>query len=802
MLDEEQLQISNLIEKQVELENKYSMQGMTNYITQTQSRPASETDYAKIMYKTYVEPLALAIEKIFEKPLSRYKQMRELTEGLSYNAMAYITLHTMVEELSTANCTIQQLSLKVAKYIHTELLIQSFNKQNPLYMKKLLESFKHSQTNSPRHKSRVAMYTANKLDIEYNEWDNKTALNLGALLVMIVCNNFQIAKIVKIQKGIKKINYVDLTQDFKEWANKQTHEIAKLKVCKPPCIVPPKPWTGFDDGGYYTPEQQLTTKFVTTTPRHWKTYRKHFNNMPLVVSAVNALQNTAWHINETMLDVLTDVWENGGKCLPNKNPLEVPAFDLANGKAKADMTEEELQAFKEWKSEAREIYTQEKKRFGKALAISRTLSLAKDYASYDRIYFVYTADFRGRLYASSYGISPQGADYSKGLLEFAEGVPLTERGIYWIKVHTANCYGIDKVSFDDRVKWVDDNMQLILDVAKDPKNNISWQEADKPFQFLRACLEIYAIKAVGASHRSKLPVGVDGSCNGLQNFSALLRDPIGGKATNLVPDNKPNDIYQEVANVLINKVKEDGSQLGKELLEFGITRKMAKKPVMTLPYGSTKITCFKSICDYLEDNGYTGDVNKAARYLSPKLWDSIGEIVVAAMQAMDWLKKTASIICKANQPIMWYSPTNFLVIQDKKVSKVQHHAIIINLLGKIKLSCKFDTPVMDIIKNKNGISPNFIHSMDSSHLVFTINKCLDNGIKQFACVHDDYGTYANDIDKLNIILREEFINIYSNYNILQDIVNYYKDKDIILPELPNTYNLDINIVKDSKYFFC
>ena len=82
------------------------MKGMTNYITQTQSRPASETDYAKIMYKTYVEPLALAIEKVFEKPLSRYKQLRELTEGLSYNAMAYITLHTMVEELSTANCTI------------------------------------------------------------------------------------------------------------------------------------------------------------------------------------------------------------------------------------------------------------------------------------------------------------------------------------------------------------------------------------------------------------------------------------------------------------------------------------------------------------------------------------------------------------------------------------------------------------------------------------------------------------------------------------------------------------------------
>lgn len=777
------------------------MQGMTNYITQTQSRPASETDYAKIMYKSYVEPLALVIEQVFNNRAERYKTMKKLVEGLSYNAIAYITLHTMVEELSTGNCTVQQLAIKISKYIHTELLIQSFNKQNPLYMKKLLESFKHAQTNSPRHKSRVAMYTANKLNIEYDDWDNKTAVSLGAVLIMAVCSNFSIATIVKMRKGIKQINYVDLTKEFKEWSDKQIQEIAKLKVCKPPCIVPPKPWTSFDDGGYYTPEQQLTTKFVTTTPRHWKKYRAHFNNMPKVVEAVNALQNTAWHINSTMLDVLIDVWENGGKCLPNKNPLEVPEFDLANGKDKADMTEEELAAFKEWKREAREIYTQEKKRFGKALAISRTLSLAKDYSQYDKIYFVYTADFRGRLYASSYGVSPQGADYSKGLLEFAEGVPLTDRGVYWIKVHTANCYGIDKVSFEDRVKWVDDNIQLIMDVAKDPKNNTAWQEADKPFQFLRACLEIYAIKTLGSSHRSKLPVGVDGSCNGLQNFSALLKDPVGGAATNLIPSDKPNDIYQAVADVLIQKVKADGSELGKELLAFGITRKMAKKPVMTLPYGSTKITCFKSICDYLEDKGYAGDVNKAARYLSPMLWDSIGEIVIAAMKAMDWLKKSASVICKANQPIMWYSPTNFLVIQDKKVSQIRR-AITISLFGGIRLSCKSDTPVMDVIRNKNGISPNFIHSMDSSHLVFTITECLKQGINSFACVHDDYGTYANDIDKLNIILREQFVNIYSNYNILQNIVDYYNKLNIILPELPITYSLDINVVKDSKYFFC
>lgn len=799
MLDGKQ---SQTLEEQVQIENKYSTQGMMNYLEQVSRRPASETDYAKIMYRTYVEPLSLAIESVLSKPYKPYRELKELLDDIPYLTVAYIALHTIVEELSSTQLTLQQISVKVAKYIHTELLINSFKKQNPLYMEKLLESFKKTQTTSARHKSRVAMYTANKLGVSYDEWDNATALRVGATIVCIVAHNFDICKINRMKKGIKNINYVELTQTFREWAAKQSKEIARYKACKPPCIIPPKEWVSFDDGGYYTPEQQLTTKFVASMPRHWKDYRQHFTNIPKVVNAVNALQKTAWHINPTMLDVLIDVWENGGKCLPNKNPLEVPEFDLANGKDKADMTEEELQAFKEWKHEARGIYSAEKKRFGKALAISRTLSMAKDFAKYERIFFVYNTDFRGRIYCTSYGVSPQGADYSKGLLEFADGVKLTDRGIYWIKVHTANCYGVDKVPFDERVRWVEDNMPLILDVAKDPKNNTAWQEADKPFQFLRACLEIASIKALGDAHRSKLPVGVDGSCNGLQNFSALLRDPVGGMATNLVPCDRPNDIYQEVANVLIKKLQDEDTPLGRKLLTFGITRKLAKRPVMTLPYGSTKITCFKSICEYLEDTNYPGDITEAAKYLSPRLWDSIGETVIAAMKAMDWLKEVAGIISKEDKPIIWYSPSNFMVIQDKKKVQVKNRAVAIHLYGNIRLSCKYDTPVMDSRKNKNGISPNFIHSMDSSHLVFTINRCLDNDITQFACIHDDYGTYANDIDKLNRLLREEFINMYTNYDILGNIVKYYNNINIQLPNIPDKYTLDINNIINSKYFFC
>src|SRR6059036_1026907 len=51
----------------------------------------------------------------------------------------------------------------------------------------------------------------------------------------------------------------------------------------------------------------------------------------------------------------------------------------------------------------------------------------------------------------------------------------------------------------------------------------------------------------GPNFRSHLPVSMDGTCNGYQHLSAMGRDPIGGRATNLVPADEPEDIYQEVA---------------------------------------------------------------------------------------------------------------------------------------------------------------------------------------------------------------------------------------------------------------
>ena len=97
------------------------------------------------------------------------------------------------------------------------------------------------------------------------------------------------------------------------------------------------------------------------------------------------------------------------------------------------------------------------------------LSLAERLLDEPQFYFPHQLDHRGRAYPVPQLINPQSDDIGRSLLEFAEGKPLGERGAYWLAIHLANCYWKgNKVSFDKRLKWVDENEAEIIAFADDP----------------------------------------------------------------------------------------------------------------------------------------------------------------------------------------------------------------------------------------------------------------------------------------------------------------------------------------------
>jgi len=215
------------------------------------------------------------------------------------------------------------------------------------------------------------------------------------------------------------------------------------------------------------------------------------------------------------------------------------------------------------------------------------------------LYFPYQLDYRGRAYPIPQVLNPQADDIGRALLKFANGKPLGKSGAYWLAVHLANTYGYDKASFDERVKWVEEHEAEIRASAEHPLHgSLFWadeKKVDKPWCFLAACLEWvdYLNHNRSPDFESYLPIAMDGTCNGLQHLSAMGRDQVGGRATNLVRGPKPADIYQEVANRVLPRVQRDVQAGNTEALYWleQLTgphgRKVVKRATMTTPYGVT-----------------------------------------------------------------------------------------------------------------------------------------------------------------------------------------------------------------------
>ncbi len=356
-----------------------------------------------------------------------------------------------------------------------------------------------------------------------------------------------------------------------------------------------------------------------------------------------------------------------------------------------------------------------------------------------------------------------------------------------------------------------DNQTAILDSAADPLDGQRfWATADSPFMALAACLEWAGYIREGADFISHLPVSLDGSNSGLQHFSAMLRDPIGAKAVNLEPGDRPQDIYSDVAAAVQARVNESYDPAATAWKGNKVTRKITKRPVMTFTYSATKYGYCDQILQTLREIDGAGqpyvdaDNYVAARYMAAEIWDGVQGTVVAAAEAMAWLRTVASIMTKAGVPIRWTAPTGLPVLQTYKSRK----ADLIRVVYKgqrIRLQVRNELSKLDSKRQANGISPNLIHSMDASHLMGVANRCYDHDIRSLAVVHDSFGVHAARVSDLQNILRDTFADLYeTNWlevfreEFIAQLPPEWADK---IPPVPPLGAFDIEQVRRSPYLF-
>lgn len=799
------------IEDQIHLEKEMLNLGRQRYqniiASAREKGREGDTSYGSRLISEFTSPLSDAIQEVHDKRGKRAVAVA-LLQGVDSNVAAYMTIKVVMDGISQQS-NAAKLLVSLGAKLEDEMRFSRFQEEHEAYFNTILQDFKNKNTHAYRHMHAVLTKKANEMQDGWVSWSTREKLLVGTFLVDLMITVTDLVQKVTLRHGGKQVTMIAPTPAAEAWIHTHIQEMEVLHPDYLPCLIPPMDWSAQNSGGYHTPELQRRLQFVKVKDAdHRRALKGH--NFDVHMHAVNLLQHTSWAVNTKVHDVVKEVWLNNLEVgLPATEPYKIPESPF-HGRDVNGLTSDELEELTAWKREAAALYRLEIERVAKLISLSRTLSLAKRYRDEDHFHFVYNCDFRGRIYCATSGLSPQGQDFGKGLLRFSEGVELGRSGEFHLAVHGANTYGEDKLSYAERREWVHQNEFAIMLAATDPLCSTSksfWGNADKPFQFLAFCFEWadYKNSGLGSKYLSTLPIAADGSCNGLQNFSALLLDPVGAGATNLLPSTRPADIYQQVADVVTTSLQGSDSEYARGWLRIGVSRKITKKPVMTLPYGSTLSSCTDSVEMWLYDNPtqHTWDkheVRKAAHFLSKIIWESIDGVVIAARDAMDWLRAASRVTSRHNDPLVWTSPTGFRVFQGTK--KMNVIRVETKLCGGTKFSLAEATDEIDTYRQANGASPNYVHSLDASHLVMTTLAANAAGITNFAMIHDDFGTHAGNMDILHAAIRDQFVLMYSKGNLLER----FRDENTIgkpykFKPLPSMGTLDINEVLDAEYFF-
>eukprot|EP00924_Labyrinthula_sp_SR-Ha-C_P010052 snap_masked-scaffold_40-processed-gene-0.36-mRNA-1 protein AED:0.20 eAED:0.22 QI:0/0/0/1/1/1/2/0/934 len=613
-------------------------------------------------------------------------------------------------------------------------------------------------------------------------------------------------------------------------------------------VCPPRKWTSADDGGFFFQKHQIfKNKREKSAQIKAIAKGKNFKNKTkdvqekqpeaMMFQVLNILAGLPWSINTKVFELAKTVHEQklhlGGLIghYEKEHPPAKPEYDSFRKKEDFFKAKREYNLILERIN--RDFHSQQSKRLDAELKLE-TASYLKDH---DRFWFPFNYDFRGRVYPLPPHLNHLQGDLARALLMFQKGKVLGPRGLRWLKIHLANLFGNDKVSFDEREQYVNDMIYSgeINKMAQKPLENQKWAEADYPYQAIAVIFELNeAVKSGNPEgYVSKVAVHQDGSCNGLQHYAALGRDKFGGSQVNLIPDSKPKDVYSEVLKRVKEKLEEvtlssPSANLEKEdafgtedirlarIMSGWVDRKVVKQTVMTSVYGVTFIGAKDQIFSQLETKNdklaekygknsehvlTQVEMSQAAKLIAGLTLGAIGDTFKGAAKTMSWLREISRSCATMDESMKWISPFGLPI--DQTYSKKEQQRIRVGTKEIWYNKWHSDSGKIDKRKQTTAFPPNFVHSIDAAHLALTCLECYKRGI-DFTAVHDSYWTHAADIDEMNTVLREEFVNLHSNELLVQlyeDVTQRFPQLKETLSKPPIIGDLDLEKVKESKYFF-
>jgi DNA-directed RNA polymerase len=205
----------------------------------------------------------------------------------------------------------------------------------------------------------------------------------------------------------------------------------------------------------------------------------------------------------------------------------------------------------------------------------------------------------------------------------------------------------------------------------------------------------------------------------------------------------------------------------------------------------------------LEEKGYDIDeidreIFAAAGYLATVTIEVMGDLFQGARKTKSWLADCARLISQQGQPVAWISPIGVPAIQPYRQKRSRN---VVTVMQSVTIADESDDLPVHKQRQVTAFPPNYIHSLDSSHMLLTAMEMDRRGLS-FSAVHDSFWTHACDIDEMNEALRDCFVDLYSK-PLLSDLKESWELRypEVEFPELPELGKLDLNGVKSATYFF-
>jgi DNA-directed RNA polymerase len=776
------------IEEQLEWERHAKAQGLSRLHQQTAKLEAQDYASASVYGIASIDCIMPRVMAEIERTTRRiheghsgvaFKEIQEYLADVESMACAAIALKVIFDKVFSikddAN-TNAKICEAIGTAVEQECQMRWYEREVPGLLHKLKEIYWHESKGTPQ-KFSVMRLMMNRQGIVWRKWAPDVRTRLGGWLLDCVCNVSGWFEPLLYREGKKTHKLIVPSAAFMDAKDQIMANAEMFAPLAWPMLVPPRNWSNEKAGGYYLNEIMLGHDMVRRSecpPIQGET----------PIEFLNKIQGVAYRLNPFVVEVAETLFKQGiavGKFIPIVE-MDMPPkpVDIADNK----------DARQGYKRAAAHVMDLNAQAFKKSCRTRMTMDAVSKYKDRERFYLPWSFDYRGRAYPIPAFLTPQDTDFGKSLLQFADAAFITNDCVEWIKFQVATTFGLDKAPITERLDWVDNNESLITRVATDPIGNIGdWEGVEEPWLFLAACEEYYYTCIVCTRQSTRLPIAVDATCSGVQILAGLARDASAARLVNVLPGDRPQDAYREVAEAAMPNIP--------ERLQPHTDRKVTKRTVMTLPYNSKPHSNRKYIREaYDEKDECDPPITKEElTQVVSAVRDAMREVLPGVMDVMEWIEREVGIIIRGGADhLEWVTPSGFVVYQ--KLNKKHVESLRLQLLGKIsKVSVATgDTDEVNLQKHKNTTSPNLIHSLDASLLHLATLK-FDAPI---ALIHDSVLCRATDMGCLSYLIRETYMYMFAEHDYLRD----WAKQVGATTEPPIIDTLEPESVIESTYFFC